>query len=100
MELVQAPPLAERPNPRSSRPIQKYQTLVDSGVQNSQLYFNLGNAYVQSDSVGRAIANYQRAAKLRPLDFKISRNLDFALSAVGKQPDLPMPPYCISIQAE
>ncbi len=64
---------------------QKYQTLVDSGVQNSQLYFNLGNAYVQSDSVGRAIANYQRAAKLRPLDFKISRNLDFALSAVGKQ---------------
>jgi tetratricopeptide (TPR) repeat protein len=64
---------------------QKYQTLVDSGIHNAQLYFNLGNAYVQSDSVGRAIANYRRALRQQPWNYRIHRNLDFALSAAGKQ---------------
>ena len=44
---------------------QKYQLLADSGVHNAGLYFNLGNAYLQSDSLGRAIANYERSRKLR-----------------------------------
>ena len=64
---------------------QKYQMLVDSGVHNSRLYSNLGNAYLQCDSVGRAIANYERALKLRPFDFQVRRNLDFALTLVDKQ---------------
>ena len=44
----------------------KYQLLLDSGINNSELYCNLGNAYLQSGSLGRAIANYERAAAARP----------------------------------
>ena len=54
---------------------QKYQLLVDSGVHNAGLYFNLGNAYLQSDSLGRAIANFERSKKLRPFDSQVRRNL-------------------------
>ncbi len=68
-----------------TRSAQKYQMLVDSGVHNSLLYFNLGNAYLQSDSVGRAIANYERALNLRPFDFRARGNLEFAVSLIGKQ---------------
>ncbi len=38
---------------------QKYQTLVDSGIQNNRLYFNLGTACLQTGATGRAIANYR-----------------------------------------
>lgn len=40
----------------------KYQTLVDDGVNSWEIYFNLGNAYLQSGRLGPAITNYQRAA--------------------------------------
>ena len=65
---------------------QKYQTLVDSGVDNSQIHFNLGNAYLQSDRVGLAIANYKRSSAMSPLNFKARRNLKLANEAVRRDP--------------
>jgi tetratricopeptide (TPR) repeat protein len=44
----------------------KYQTLVDDGIVNEQLYFNLGSAYLQSGKLGRAIASYERAMAVNP----------------------------------
>lgn len=58
----------------------KYQTLVDSGVANGKLYFNLANAYLQSGSLGRAIANYERAERLLPGDRAVLTNLHYAQS--------------------
>ncbi|MCH2183567.1 MAG: BatD family protein [Mariniblastus sp.] len=58
-----------------SKAVDKYQSLVDSGIHNSKLYFNLGNACLQTDEVGRAMANFHRAAELNPLDLQASRNL-------------------------
>ncbi|WP_218932224.1 BatD family protein [Adhaeretor mobilis] len=45
---------------------QKYQTLVDDGVVNDRIYFNLGNAYLQSGSTGLAIAYYEHALAMNP----------------------------------
>jgi tetratricopeptide (TPR) repeat protein len=59
---------------------QKYQTLVDSGVANGKLYFNLANAYLQSGSLGRAIANYERAERLLPGDRAVLGNLQYVRS--------------------
>lgn len=42
----------------------KYKTLVDNGASSWQMYFNLGNAYLQSGRLGPAITSYQRAAAL------------------------------------
>lgn len=66
-----------------SESARKYQTLVDSGVSNYKLFFNLGNAYLQSDSLGRAIANYQRSTNLFPLGTTPRRNLEFAQQLAG-----------------
>lgn len=49
---------------------QKYQQLVDSGIQNGRLYANLANAYYQLGDAGRAIANYRLAMQYRPLDYR------------------------------
>ncbi len=61
---------------------QKYQLLVDSGVHNALLYRNLGNACLQSNQLGRAIVNYERATQLAPSDRQLMVNLEFANSLV------------------
>ena len=61
---------------------QKYQLLVDSGVHNAMLYKNLGNACLQSNQLGRAIAGYEQATRLAPYDRQLAVNLEFANSLV------------------
>jgi tetratricopeptide (TPR) repeat protein len=61
---------------------QKYQLLVDSGIHNTRLYRNLGNACLQSNQLGRAIANYERARQLDPADRQLVVNLEFANSLI------------------
>jgi tetratricopeptide (TPR) repeat protein len=69
---------------------EKYQLLADSGVRNARLYFNLGNAYLESGATGRAIANYRRALALEPTNRAAQTNLDFATSALAaKEKDTP-----------
>jgi len=66
---------------------QKYQLLIDSGLRNARLYRNLGNACLQSNQLGRAIANYERARQLDPGDRQLAVNLEFANSLVkGDEP--------------
>ena len=62
---------------------EKYQLLVDSGIQNSELYCNLGNAYLQSGSLGRAIANYERALVMDPSNTKAQTNLGAARAEIS-----------------
>ncbi len=65
----------------------KYQLLVDSGVQNSRLYFNLANAYLQSGASGRAIANYHRALRYDLSNLAARNNLLHAETLVNTFPD-------------
>ncbi|QDV49830.1 BatD family protein [Gimesia fumaroli] len=60
----------------------QYQMLVNAGISNASLYFNLGNAYLQSDQLGRAIANYERALKLEPDNRQFQANLNAAQAMV------------------
>lgn len=48
--------------------ISLYEALVSSGVSDSRVFFNLGNAYYQSRDLGRALLNYRRAQMLNPRD--------------------------------
>jgi tetratricopeptide (TPR) repeat protein len=58
-----------------------YEKIIDQGgVRNAKLYYNLGNAYLLKDDLGRAILNYRRAAKLDRADLNIQKNLTFARS--------------------
>ena len=55
--------------------IQLYEGQVTRGVQDSALFFNLGNAYFQQGDVGRAVLNLERAAQLNPRDVDVAINL-------------------------
>ncbi len=55
-----------------------YETIVAAGVEDSILYYNLGNAYYKRGDLGRAILNYRRAQYLDPRDADIAANLAVA----------------------
>ncbi len=58
--------------------IAAYQTLVDIGVDDGALYYNLGNAYFKAGDLGRAILNYRRAQRRLPRDADVAANLRLA----------------------
>ncbi|MFN2139644.1 MAG: tetratricopeptide repeat protein [Candidatus Promineifilaceae bacterium] len=55
-----------------------YEQEIARGVQDSTVYFNLGNAYFEQGDMGRAVLNLQRAAELAPRDPDIQANLELA----------------------
>ncbi len=57
-----------------------FQAVVDAGVENGKLYYNLGNAHVRLGEIGPGIADYRRALKLTPTDEQLKANLRFARS--------------------
>src|SRR6218665_106484 len=58
--------------------IQLYNSILESGQESADLYFNLGNAYFKSNGNGKAILSYERAKKLAPDDEDIAVNLKMA----------------------
>jgi tetratricopeptide (TPR) repeat protein len=58
-----------------------YEKIISEGhIQNSKLYYNLGNAYFLKGDLGEAILNYRRAETLDSADTNIQKNLAFARS--------------------
>jgi hypothetical protein len=55
-----------------------YEQLIAQEVQESVVFYNLGNAYYQQGDLGHAILNYERAARLAPRDGDIRANLELA----------------------
>ena len=57
---------------------QQYEALIDRGYSDATLYFNLGNSYLESGDLGRAILSYLRARELSPRDTEIRDSLELA----------------------
>ncbi len=55
-----------------------YLALLDQGVDNGKLHYNLGNAYYRSGELGRAILHYHKARKFMPKDPDVAANLALA----------------------
>jgi tetratricopeptide (TPR) repeat protein len=58
--------------------ISSFESIINSGKQSSDVYFNLGNCYYKLHKVAPAIYNYEKALLLSPNDTEIKTNLDFA----------------------
>ncbi|MFC2086871.1 tetratricopeptide repeat protein [Bacteroidota bacterium] len=56
--------------------IEIYESIVDSGFESAEIYYNLGNAYYKSHNLPKAILNYERARLLNPHDEDIQYNLE------------------------
>lgn len=57
---------------------QSYESILKSGQESAEVYFNLGNAYYKLDSVAPAIYNYEKALLLRPNYKDAAINLGYA----------------------
>jgi tetratricopeptide (TPR) repeat protein len=55
-----------------------YESVVNSGEESAELYFNLGNCYYKLNKVAPAIFNFEKALLLNPTDAEIQNNLSFA----------------------
>jgi tetratricopeptide (TPR) repeat protein len=59
-----------------------YETILQTGGQSPALLFNAGNAEYKAGHLGKAIADYRRAALLTPRDPELRANLDFVRNQV------------------
>ena len=59
--------------------VRLYEAIVDAGISNGELYYNLGNSFLKNSQVGKAIASYRRAELYMPRDEDLQTNLAYAL---------------------
>ena len=64
---------------------QVYEALIDLGYRDAAVYYNLGNAYLESGDLGQAVLNYLRAEELSPRDPDLLANLALARSRTVDQ---------------
>lgn len=61
------------------RAILRFERVIQEGeIENPKLYYNLANACLLNDQIGKAILNYRRALRLDESDTNIQKNLAFA----------------------
>jgi hypothetical protein len=61
---------------------ERWERIRAAGAENGPLEFNLGNAWMESGDVGRAIAAYLRAERFMPGDADLAHNLAHARASV------------------
>jgi len=54
-----------------------YMELIERGIQNPLLYYNLANTYYRIGKKGYAVLYYEKALRLKPFDKEIRSNLKF-----------------------
>jgi tetratricopeptide (TPR) repeat protein len=59
-----------------------YSKILDAGVKNSALYYNMGNCYYRLAMPGLARLYYEKAAVLEPNDADIKANINFITSII------------------
>lgn len=62
--------------------VQIYESLLKQNESNSDLLYNLGNAYLKNNQLGLAIAMYRKAQVLSPRDKDLKKNLSIARKLV------------------
>jgi tetratricopeptide (TPR) repeat protein len=58
--------------------ITDYLSIIKQNYRSPELYFNLGDCYYKTDSIGKAILFYEKAKRLSPSDKDIALNLQLA----------------------
>src|SRR6185295_12087768 len=76
-----------------------YEKLVQANPNEAAYHYDLGNAYVKTNQVGKAVASYLRAFRLSPRDGDIRYNLTFLLARSGDELIPPGIPYSVFLLA-
>ncbi len=67
--------------------VQGLEAIAAAGTHNGRLYYNLGNAHLKNNDLGRAILWYERALNLLPNDPDLRFNYDYARSLMKDAQD-------------
>ncbi len=68
--------------------LDNYNELIERGVKNANLYYNIGNCHFRKNRLGPAILNFKRALRIDSSHKQANNNLKFALSLTkDKQED-------------
>ncbi len=65
--------------------INSYRDIIERGVRNASVYYNLGNAYYKANEIGKAVLSYKRALRLSPRDKDIKNNLKYVLVFIKEE---------------
>jgi len=68
--------------------IDAYLKVLDLGVDNGNLYYNIGNGFLKMGKVGYSILCYEKARRLMPQDSDLKSNLAYARSLVELGPEV------------
>jgi tetratricopeptide (TPR) repeat protein len=63
---------------RFDEAVQAYEGVLQFGIRDARVDYNLGNAYFKRGELGRAVLHYERARRLAPADADVRANLDLA----------------------
>jgi len=74
-----------------------YEKILQSGITNSGVYYNLGNCYFRLKMIGLSVLNYEKALKLSPNDQDIIANLKFVNSLLIDKIPEPEKPFLEAI---
>lgn len=66
--------------------IREAQSIISSGLESGNLYYNLGNMYFKNGEIGKAILSYERARRFIPRDRDLLANYRYVRSQM-KRPD-------------
>jgi len=58
--------------------ISLYNRLLESGIRNGLIYYNIGNCYYRNGEIGKAILNYKKSELYNPRDEDLRANLNYA----------------------
>lgn len=70
----------ERPN--YDEAIKQYSSILESGLESGNLYYNLGNCFFKKGELGKSLLNYEKARRLIPLDKDLESNYEYACSLI------------------
>ena len=65
--------------------LERYAQILDDGLENGELYYNIGNTYFKLGELGPAILYYERARRLMPSDGDLLANLELARSLTADE---------------
>jgi tetratricopeptide (TPR) repeat protein len=72
-----------------------YEEIIGYGYESGALYYNLGNAYLKTGFLGKALLNYERALRIMPYDSDLKSNLRYA-NSLRQEPAMESTPLWVN----
>ncbi|HEU4403582.1 MAG TPA: SH3 domain-containing protein, partial [Candidatus Polarisedimenticolia bacterium] len=71
--------------------------ILDYGLRDPRVDYNLGNAYFRMGRLGAAILHFERALRVDPTDVEARDNLDLARGRIRDRAEAPEAPYPVKV---